>query len=150
MTVLHRARGWTAIYTARTSPRRTLPGDTPELVRALHTLNRAGMLTPNRLARDFRPRGLCPRCGRQTAITDPGDIPSVCSACRAEWLTGHLQPDPEPVPSGPLVCDVWVAGQAVRRANGKTRRTKPCPDPARYSQGVYCAKHAKKMTRSQP
>jgi hypothetical protein len=129
--------------------KRVLPGDTPELVRALHTLNRAGLLVPNRLARDFWPRGLCPRCGRETAI-ERGAIPSVCSACRVGWLTVHLRPEPAPVLSGPLVCDVWTAGQAVRRANGKTRRTKPCPDPARHPEGVYCAKHAKKMTRSQP
>jgi hypothetical protein len=145
--------GWSVNLADRPGVRvlRVLPGDTPELARALHTLNRAGLLEPNRLARDFRPRGLCPRCGRQTAISEPYQIPSVCTACRAGWLAGRLHREPAPTdPDGPLVCDVWTAGQAVRRANGKTRRTKPCPEPARYPDGVYCAKHAKKMTRNRP
>jgi hypothetical protein len=146
MKVLHRSRGWVAIWTGPTL-RHALPGDTPELVRALHTLNRAGLLEPNHLARDFRPRGLCPRCGRQTSI-EAYQIPTVCTACRGEWLAGQLRQLPKPVADAELVCGVWVAAQAVRRANGKTRRTKPCPDPVRYLDGVYCVKHAKKMTRS--
>jgi hypothetical protein len=47
--------------------------------------------------------------------------------------------------AGELVCDVWTAAQTIRAQFGKTRRTRPCPEPARYPGGVYCAKHAGKM-----
>jgi hypothetical protein len=83
MKVLHRARGWTAVWSGKLSLRRSLPGDTPELVAALHALNDAGLLPPN-LGFSFH-RGPCPRCGRATAV-GPGDSPSVCTACRAEWI----------------------------------------------------------------
>ena len=67
MTVIHRARGWSAVLTAR-GLRRALPGDSPELVRHLHTLTDAGLLPANHLADDHRPIGKCPRCGRLTAV----------------------------------------------------------------------------------
>jgi hypothetical protein len=60
-----------------------LPGDTPELVRALHALNAAGLLEPNIYAADAHTLP-CPGCGRQTAVWR-GQLPSVCTGCRAEY-----------------------------------------------------------------
>jgi hypothetical protein len=82
--VLRKVNGWTA-YLRDRAPKRSLPGDTPELVEALHALNRAGALLPNCLD-DSRPAGRCPRCGRLTAIKHWYDIPSVCTGCRADGL----------------------------------------------------------------
>jgi hypothetical protein len=90
MTVIHRARGWSAVLTAR-GLRRGLPGDSPELVRQLHMLNDAGLLPPNHLADDQRPKGKCPRCGRLTAVQRWWDSPSVCTACRAEWMSEQVR-----------------------------------------------------------
>lgn len=150
MTVLHRARGWSAVLKARPL-RRGLPGDSPALVKALHELNAAGMLSPNHLDR-FYPSGSptsaapCPRCGRLTAV-EPWGIPSVCTACRAEWVSERVNLGTTAAPAdGQLVCEVWSAGRAVQAAVGRGVRHRPCPDPARYPEGVYCAKHAKKMT----
>ena len=84
MRVIHRARGWSAVLTAR-GLRRSLPGDSPELVRHLHTLNAAGLLAPNHLADDGRSTASCPRCGRLTSVEAYG-IPSVCTSCRTDWL----------------------------------------------------------------
>jgi hypothetical protein len=89
VTVIHRARGWSAVLTAR-GLRRSLPGDTPALVRYLHTLNAAGLLSPNHLADDGRPVASCPRCGRLTAVEAWG-IPSVCTACRADWMSEQVR-----------------------------------------------------------
>jgi hypothetical protein len=87
--VIHRARGWSAVLKAR-GLRRGLPGDSPELVRHLHTLNAAGLLQPNHLADDGRPVAACPRCGRLTAVEAWG-IPSVCTACRADWMSEQVR-----------------------------------------------------------
>jgi len=76
----------------------SLPGDTPELVDALHALSAAGLLPPNhiadghqivhgvvvfdtRAAQRFAP---CPRCGRDTAI-ERNQPPTVCTGCRADY-----------------------------------------------------------------
>jgi hypothetical protein len=83
--VLHRANGWTAVLAGGVARRRSLPGDTPELVRQLHALNDAGLLPPNCLD-DSRPTGRCPRCGRLTAVADWYDASSLCTACRGEPL----------------------------------------------------------------
>jgi hypothetical protein len=81
--VLYRARGWTAVWAGFTC-RRSLPGDTPGTVQALHALNAAGLLRPNAMAGGW-PSGPCPRCGRLTAVARWGDLPSVCTGCRSEW-----------------------------------------------------------------
>lgn len=65
--------------------RRSLPGDTGETVAALHALTAAGMLSSNCMAEGW-PFGGCPRCGRATAVRDWGDLPSVCTGCRAARL----------------------------------------------------------------
>jgi hypothetical protein len=79
--VLHRARGWSAVWSGRTL-RRSLLGDTAVTVEALHALNVAGMLAPNCMAEGW-PVGNCPRCGRLTAVMNWGDMPTVCTGCRA-------------------------------------------------------------------
>jgi hypothetical protein len=89
MRVLHRARGWTAVWAGFTC-RRSLPGDTPELVQQLHALNAAGLLPPNCLD-ESRPTGRCPRCGRLTAIAQWYDVPSVCTGCRADWMSDRVR-----------------------------------------------------------
>jgi hypothetical protein len=72
------------------SPRYALPGDTPELITALHTLTTAGMLPPNQV--DPRARtAACPRCGRMTVIGWHYTPPTVCTGCRADWMTGAAQ-----------------------------------------------------------
>jgi hypothetical protein len=81
--ILHRARGWHAVWTGWRT-RRVLPGDTPELVGALHALNDAGLLQPNSVA-GWDVTKPCPRCGRETAA-DRYCMPSVCTGCRAELV----------------------------------------------------------------
>jgi hypothetical protein len=70
-------------------PKLRLPGDTAELVRALHALNAAGLLEPNVYARGARTLP-CPRCGRQTAVWG-WRLPSVCTGCRAEYHRDRLR-----------------------------------------------------------
>jgi hypothetical protein len=85
MRVIHRARGWHAVWSGWTL-KRSLPGDTPAVVSALHALNAAGVLPLNKPAEGW-PIAPCPRCGRATAIARWGDLPSVCTGCRAEFIT---------------------------------------------------------------
>jgi hypothetical protein len=70
--------------------RYSLPGDTPELAAVLHALTKAGMLPPNRTDRETR-TAACPRCGRMTAIGWHYQPPTVCTGCRAEWMTDAAQ-----------------------------------------------------------
>jgi hypothetical protein len=88
--VLHRANGWTAVLAGGVTRRRSLPGDTSELVQQLHVLNAAGVLPPNHLAEGF-PHGKCPRCGRATALAGWYDVPSVCTGCRADWMSERVR-----------------------------------------------------------
>jgi hypothetical protein len=88
--VIHRARGWHATWTGIIS-RRSLRGDTPGLVAALHALNDAGLLPANPVTPEWASRGPCPRCGRLTAVRHWGDVPTVCAACRAEWIADQLE-----------------------------------------------------------
>lgn len=89
MPVIHRARGWHAVWTGRTS-RWTLPGDTPELAISLHWLNQARMLPPNKIGSPGWLQAPCPRCGRATAISHRGDTPTVCTGCRAERISEQV------------------------------------------------------------
>ena len=82
--VLHRARGWHAVWNKRVVPRSTLPGDTPVVIAMLHLLSESGMLQQNALA-DSQRTAACPRCGRQTAVLWK-QPPTVCTGCRV----GHL------------------------------------------------------------
>jgi hypothetical protein len=85
--ILHRARGWHAVLTMRRSVR-SLPGDTRALVAALHVLNDAGLLRLNEVTPSWASRAPCPRCGRLTAAGE-SDLPTVCAACRGEWLASR-------------------------------------------------------------
>jgi hypothetical protein len=88
MKVLHRARGWHAVWTGRFGVR-SLPGDTPELVKALHELSDAGLLPPNDVTPPWARRAPCPRCGRLT-VAGESDPPTVCCSCRADWVGRHV------------------------------------------------------------
>jgi hypothetical protein len=72
------------------NPRYSLPGDTPELVAALHALTKAGMRPPNRIDPGAR-TAACPRCGRMTVIGWRYRPPTVCTGCRAEWMANAAQ-----------------------------------------------------------
>jgi hypothetical protein len=91
-TVIHRARGWHAVWRDRTL-KRSLPGDTPALISALHDLNTEGLLVPNMVVVPDWLRRSCPRCGRLTAVNRSADFPTVCTGCRAEWLQENWPPD---------------------------------------------------------
>lgn len=123
MPVIHRARGWHAVWTGRTS-RWSLPGDTRALVGALHQLSESGALPPNKVTPGW-PQGLCPRCGRLTAVTRWGDIPTVCTGCRAERMAAdqprqllestekRARKSRRKVPAQPLLLDVKPACATV-------------------------------------
>ncbi len=93
--IIHRARGWHAVFDPKPFGLQRLPGDTPESLAALRALAHAGLL--GRPPGDWRCRP-CPRCWRPTPVAadkDPDSgswtftLPTVCTACRAEWLADH-------------------------------------------------------------
>jgi hypothetical protein len=144
MKVLHRSRGWTAVWSPGVIRRRS------QLGQALYELRRAGLLDDTKpTGPDFFRNvitGDCPVCGGPTAvgwwkrddetgewqaITSP---PTPCTKCRAVIMSAATTDDAIGVVSVPL-----ADGPCEYGGCGKPGTV--------YRNGVWCEVHVQKMER---